>query len=136
LDQWTEPARAPKVWLKDHAPEDLLLCECEMVPGSAVDVIVDSIHKQGDRADLQEIGLRTRIGKGPCQGTFCGPRLTAYLFDQGELEAGQGLHGLREFVRSRWKGLHPILWDRQLQQAELSEAMHCGILGLEMEGQG
>jgi glycerol-3-phosphate dehydrogenase len=133
LDQWTEPARAPKIWLKDHGPEDLLLCECEMVPRSTVDAIVASLHQQGERVDLQVIGLRSRIGKGPCQGAFCGPRLTAYLFDQGGLEAGRTLNTLRDFVRNRWKGLQPILWGRQLQQAELLEAMHCGMFSLEAE---
>jgi glycerol-3-phosphate dehydrogenase len=131
--KWTEPALAPKTWLKGHSPEDLLLCECEMVPKSTVDAIVASLHQQGGRVDLQGIGLRSRIGKGPCQGAFCGPRLTAYLFDQGESGAEQGLDGLRDFLRSRWKGLHPILWDRQLKQAELLEAMQCGLFGLEME---
>jgi len=131
--KWTEPALAPKTWLKGHSPEDLLLCECEMVPKGTVDAIIASLHQQGGRVDLQGIGLRSRIGKGPCQGAFCGPRLTAYLFDQGESGAEQGLDGLRDFLRSRWKGLHPILWDRQLKQAELLEAMQCGLFGLELE---
>jgi glycerol-3-phosphate dehydrogenase len=132
-DQWTQPARAPKIWLKDRDPKDLILCECEMVPASAVEVIRESIHKEGFRADLQGLGLRSRIGKGPCQGAFCGPRITAYLFGQGELNSGQSLASLRDFIASRWKGLHPILWGQQLQQAEFMEAMHCGFFGLEME---
>jgi glycerol-3-phosphate dehydrogenase len=131
--RWTEPTSAPKTWLKEHDPDDIILCECEMVPRSAVDSIVDSIHKQGEKADLQGIGLRTRIGKGPCQGAFCGPRLTTHLFDQKEFGAVRSLDGLRDFVRSRWKGLHPILWGQQLQQAELLEAMDCGLFGLELE---
>jgi len=131
--KWTEPALAPKIWLKDHDPEDTILCECEMVPRSAVDSIIDSIHKNGDQSDLNGIGLRSRIGKGPCQGAFCGPRITSYLFDKGELKVDQCLEGLRKFVRSRWTGLRPILWDRQLKQVELLEAMHCGMLGLELQ---
>ena len=39
--KWTQPGLAPKLWLKHHEPEDLLLCECEMVPTSAVDAIID-----------------------------------------------------------------------------------------------
>ena len=131
--RWTEPAGAPKAWLKGHDPEDLLLCECEMVPRSAVEAIAASLQQQGEKLDLQGIGLRSRVGKGPCQGAFCGPRLTAYLFDQGESDAGQSLQNLKDFIRSRWKGLKPILWGRQLQQAEVLEAMHCGLFGLELE---
>ncbi len=133
--KWTEPALAPKIWLKHHDQDDIILCECEMVPRSAVDSIIDSIHQQGGRVDLHGIGLRSRIGKGPCQGAFCGPRITGYLFDKGELEAEQCLDSLREFARSRWKGQHSILWDRQLKQVELLEAMQCGMLGLELYDQ-
>jgi len=130
--KWTEPALAPKLWLKQHEPEDILLCECEMVPKSAVDDIIGSLRRQGGHADLNALGLRSRIGKGPCQGTFCGPRVTTYMFDKGELTVDQGRDGLRQFLRKRWKGQHPILWDAQLIQAEFLEAMHCGLFGLEL----
>jgi len=130
--RWTEPGLAPKLWLRHHDPEDLLLCECEMVPKSAVDAIIDSIHEQKGLPALKAIALRSRIGKGTCQGTFCGVRITAYMYDQGELDSDQCLTNLREFLGERWRGQHPILWDRQLIQAELQEAMHCGFFGLEL----
>lgn len=130
--KWTEPALAPKLWLKQHDPEDILLCECEMVPASAVDAIIASIRKQNGHPDLNAIGLRSRIGKGPCQGTFCGQRVTAHMYDKGELKIDACLESLRAFLRKRWKGQHPILWDRQLIQAEFQEAMHCGLFGLEL----
>jgi glycerol-3-phosphate dehydrogenase len=70
--KWTQPGLAPKLWMQKHEPEDILLCECEMVPKSAVDSIVDAIRKQDGQPDLKAISLRSRIGKGACQGTFCG----------------------------------------------------------------
>lgn len=130
--RWTEPAFAPRLWLKQHDPQDILLCECEMVPKSAVDAIIDTVSEPDYRPDLNAIGLRSRIGKGPCQGTFCGPRITAYMYDKGELSLDRCLPGLRQFLSRRWRGQHPILWDRQLVQAEFLEAMHCGLLGLEL----
>jgi glycerol-3-phosphate dehydrogenase len=130
--KWTEPGLAPKLWLKDHDPEDLLLCECEMVPKSAVDAIIDSIHEQKGKPDLNAIGLRSRIGKGACQGTFCGVRVTTYMYDRNGLHPDQCLKSLREFLSKRWKGQQPILWDRQLIQTELLEALHCGVFGLEL----
>ena len=75
--KWTQPGLAPSLWLKHHEPEDILLCECEMVPKSAVDAIIDSICEQNGRPDLLAIALRSRIGKGACQGTFCGARVSA-----------------------------------------------------------
>ena len=71
-----------------------------MVPKSVVDRIVTSIREQGDRADLRAIGLRSRIGKGTCQGAFCSIRITAHMYDEGELHAGEGLVNLRQFPKS------------------------------------
>ena len=118
--------------MKKHDPEDIMLCECEMVPKSVVDSIVVSIHEQNGKPNLKAIGLRTRIGKGACQGTFCGLRTCAYLYDTDELHAEERLTSLREFVNERWRGVRPLLWDTPLIQAELQEALYCGLMGLEL----
>jgi glycerol-3-phosphate dehydrogenase len=131
--KWTQPGLAPKLWLKHHEPEDILLCECEMVPKSAVDAIIDSIREQNGQPDLKAIALRSRIGKGSCQGTFCGVRVTSYMYDRGEFEPEESLNNLRDFISQRWKGEHPTLWDKQLVQAELLEALYCGFFGLELD---
>ncbi|MDJ0985200.1 MAG: anaerobic glycerol-3-phosphate dehydrogenase subunit GlpA [Desulfobacterales bacterium] len=130
--RWTQPGLAPKLWMKKHDPQDLLLCECEMVPASAVDSIVGSIRRQNGEPDLTAIALRSRVGKGACQGTFCGVRVTAYLSDQGQLKSGMHLADLRAFLNKRWHGQYPTLWDKQLVQSELMEALHCGLFGLEL----
>jgi glycerol-3-phosphate dehydrogenase len=41
--RWTEPGLASKLWMAQHDPQNILLCECEMVPKSAVDALVDAI---------------------------------------------------------------------------------------------
>jgi glycerol-3-phosphate dehydrogenase len=130
--KWTQPGLAPRLWFKHHDPGDILLCECEMVPKSAVDEIVDAIRDQNGRPNLKAIALRSRIGKGACQGTFCGVRVTSYMFDEGELDWEQSLEDLKDFLSRRWKGEHPTLWDKQLVQAELLEALYCGFFGLEL----
>ena len=131
--KWTQPGLAPKLWLKHHEPEDILLCECEMVPKSAVDAIIDSILEQNGQPNLMAIALRSRIGKGACQGTFCGVRVTSYMYDRGELaSAEESLTSLKDFVSQRWKGQHPTLWSQQLVQAQLLEALYCGFFGLEL----
>ena len=128
--KWTKPGLSPKLWLKHHGSEDFLICECEMVPKSAVDTIIASIHEHNGQPDLMSIGLRSRIGKGTCQGTVCGLILAAYLYDIGELNSSQGLDTLKEFLRERWRGVRPLLWDTPLRQAELQEALYCAFLGL------
>lgn len=134
--RWTEPGLAPNLWLRRNDREDILLCECEMVPQSAVEEIVQGIRKQGGRPGLKAIGLRSRIGKGPCQGTFCSQRVAAYLYDREHLTNHEGVTELRAFLRERWRGQQPLLWDTPLAQAELLEAMHCGFFNLEIGARG
>lgn len=130
--RWTEPGLAPNIWLRKGTADDVLLCECEMVPESIVTKIVENIRSQEAHSDLKAIGLRSRIGKGPCQGTFCSQRLTAFLYDHEHLENRQGICELRAFLRERWRGQQPLLWNRSLAQAELLEAMHCGFFSIEL----
>ena len=133
--RWTEPGLAPHLWFRRNNPDDLLLCECEMVPRSTIDDVVASIRKQGGQPDLKAIGLRSRVGKGPCQGTFCSQRVAAHLYDSGDFIGRRGVSDLRAFLAERWRGQHPLLWDIALAQAELLEATHCGFFGLELEGE-
>ncbi|MCU0559292.1 MAG: anaerobic glycerol-3-phosphate dehydrogenase subunit A [Desulfobacterales bacterium] len=131
-NQWTQAGLSPRRWMQAGDPEDLLLCECEMVPASAVEAVIAGIRQQGGSVGLNSIGRRSRIGKGSCQGAFCGVRLCAYLCDRGERTGRQGLEDLRSFLTARWRGMRPILWDTALLQEELQEALHCGYFGLEL----
>lgn len=131
--RWTDPASASKTWVRQKDPEDILLCECEMVPKSVVDAIVSSIQEQNQHTRLTTIALRSRVGKGPCQGTFCSLRIAAYLYDRHVFNQDQGLDEIRNFLQERWRGQRPLLWDSLLAQSELQEAMHCGMFGLELE---
>jgi glycerol-3-phosphate dehydrogenase len=102
------------------------------VPASAVDAVIAGIRQQGGVPSLYAIGRRSRVGKGTCQGAFCGLRVNAYLYDQGRLQGRQGLEDLRSFLSARWRGMRPVLWGAAMFQEELQEAVHCGYLGLEL----
>jgi glycerol-3-phosphate dehydrogenase len=130
--EWTEPGLSPKTWLEKQRPDDVILCECEMVPKSAVQSISENITMQNDSVLLHNIGARSRIGKGACQGTYCGLRITALLYDQGKFHQDQGIADLAHFINSRWKGQRAVLFGEQLKQAELQEAMYCGLFDLEL----
>jgi glycerol-3-phosphate dehydrogenase len=132
INQWTRPGQAPRAWIERNRPEDLLLCECEMVPQSVIDGIASSLRDRQGAVTLKAIGLRSRVGRGPCQGMFCSLLIAAYLYDRGAFSGEQGLVDLREFLGERWRGLRPVLWDMPLVKAELQEAMHCGLFGLEL----
>jgi len=129
---WTEPGRSPREWMRSHGPHDALLCECEMVPRSAVDTIYNALRAAGDTPTLTDLGLRSRVGKGACQGTFCAPRTVAHLYQRGDFQARRGLAEIVDFFGERWRGQRPVLWGEQLAQAELMEALHCGLFGEEL----
>ena len=130
--RWTEPGAAPKHWYKLNDPGDMILCECEMVPQSAIDEIV-ATPPGAERAamSIEAISLRSRVGKGPCQGSFCGIRVASYLYDSGYYRDTAGLVHMRDFFDERFKGQRPVIWGRQAAQMELAEALHCGLLGLD-----
>ena len=94
--KWTEPALGPKHWVAHHA-KDPILCECEMVPESTVRSIAGAIAQKGGEVSLQAIGVRSRVGKGICQGTFCGKRVSAFLEESGQIKPDDTLHDMRRF---------------------------------------
>lgn len=129
--RWTEPGFAARYWFRHQDPADLIVCECELVPRSAVGDIL--AHSPGAEAAMtvQAIASRSRIGKGTCQGAFCGVRVTTDLYDRGIYTDNCGLQRLHDFLSERYKGIRPVLWGGQLPQFELAEALHCGLLGLD-----
>ncbi len=129
--RWTEPGAAPRYWYKANNPGDMILCECEMVPQSAIDEIVESAPGAEEQMTLEAIALRSRAGKGPCQGSFCGIRIASYLYDQGYYGDKTGLIHMRNFFNERFKGMRTVIWGQQAAQMELAEALHCGLLGLD-----
>jgi glycerol-3-phosphate dehydrogenase len=131
---WSEPGRSSRIWLRQSRPDDRLLCECEMVSEKMVDEVLDRLRTRGVCPELHALAVRTRVGKGACQGAFCSLRLLAHLYQREAVSGAAGLGQLRRFFEERWKGQRPVLWDGQLAQAELSEALYCGLLGLEREG--
>ncbi len=57
--------------LPEGNPERVV-CRCEQVREKT---IVDALHRGIPVKSLDAVKRRTRAGMGPCQGTFCGPRV-------------------------------------------------------------
>ncbi|MEK7435251.1 MAG: anaerobic glycerol-3-phosphate dehydrogenase subunit A [Pseudomonadota bacterium] len=129
--RWTEPGFAARYWVARRAPDDLILCECEMVPASAIDAIVENAPGAQAQMSLNAIAVRSRVGKGSCQGAFCSLRVSSYLYDRQVYDSPLGLRNTRDFVAQRFKGVAPVAWGEQLPQLELAEALHCALLGLD-----
>lgn len=129
--EWTEPGKSPKKWLNAPGDKETLLCECEMVSTSMVDSIVSEIQEEGKIPNLKEIGLRSRVGKGPCQGAFCSFRVSSHLYNTGVLKEDSGVLEMKDFINERWKGFRPLIRGNELVQTDLQEAFLCGFLGIE-----
>ncbi|MBF0357962.1 MAG: FAD-dependent oxidoreductase [Magnetococcales bacterium] len=130
---WTEPGFSARDWYARQDPTDRILCECEMVSESSIDSIIN--EAPGSEADMsvKAISLRSRVGKGSCQGAFCSIRVTSYLYDKGIYSSEAGLAHLRDFVKERFKGVRPVLWGAHVAQMELAEALHCDLMGLDLK---
>lgn len=131
--RWTDPDRAPRAWIRTPRTGDTALCECELVSASVVDRIIAELDRMSGRSILKALNLRSRMGKGGCQGGFCGLRVVAHLADQERLSGRAGHDQLKAFIERRWRGFSPVLWGSALAQAELQEAVHHGFLGLGLE---
>jgi len=101
-----------------------------------VEDLAEALEEEGARPNLRALGVRSRVGKGPCQGTFCSQRIAARLYDRGTFSGREGIAQLRAFLNERWRGRRLLLEDASLAQAELLEAMHCALFGLELEEEG
>ena len=129
---WTFPGRSPRLWAEAAKPKDWLLCECEMVPPSAMTHILEKLPSLPPPT-LLDVALRSRVGKGACQGSFCSVRVLAHLVGTRTSDASGTLPELKAFLNERWKGQRSVLFHEQARQAELNEAIHCALLGLELE---
>jgi glycerol-3-phosphate dehydrogenase len=133
IGKWIEPLAELRSWFKSHNPDDTLLCECEMAPVSVANRIMDDLRSSGANLDFNAISLRSRVGKGSCQGAYCAFRLCCLLYQSGAIKDEEGVRQLKAFLEQRWAGLRPVLWGRQLVQEQLQEAIQCGLFGLELQ---
>lgn len=104
-----------------------LLCECELVSLAEIAYVADdpSSHSLGD------IRLRTRLGMGTCQGTFCSLRTVGVLEEQGIHLDLPPTETVCHFLQERWQGLRPALWGTQAQEMALGRAIYAGTLNLD-----
>ena len=130
--KWVLAGLAPRLWRQGYERDEAIICECEMVPFSVMKNLIEYLRDHGDPITIDAIRMRSRLGKGACQGAFCGLRTCAYLYDGDEVKGDEGQSQLKNFLERRWHGLRPVLWGTQLAQEGLQEAIHCGLLGLEL----
>jgi glycerol-3-phosphate dehydrogenase len=130
--QMTEAGIPFKRIAKDNNKGDITMCECEMISKNQFKHLISWLKKNKKKADLNSLRIHSRLGKGACQGTFCCQRVTGLMYDEEYLKNDDGIYNIKDLLHERFSGQRPVLWDSQLSQAELSEALYCGFYGLEL----
>ncbi len=97
-----------------------MVCECEMV--SMAELL--HVASQPSTHSLNDVRLRTRLGMGTCQGTFCGLRAASALVEHGIVFGRDPLEDMRNFVTERWKGTRSAHWGQLAKEMELSRNMY------------
>lgn len=115
--------------IENNKKDNELVCECEMVTLAEIKYVAD------DPATyfLNDIRLRTRLGMGTCQGTFCSLRAIAALEKENIGMRLKPSDNIKNFLQKRWNGLRPILWGSQIKEAELTRAIYLSTLNFDGE---
>ncbi len=116
--------------MEQNHEENEIVCECEMVTRSEIKYVAQ------DPASyyLNDIRLRTRLGMGTCQGTFCSLRAISALENENIEMKLKPTDNIKNFLQERWNGLRPALWGGQLREAELTRAIYLSTLNFDGEG--
>lgn len=129
----TEAGMSFRIWAKKGKKDDITMCECEMISRNQFKELISWLKKNKNTADLNALRVHSRLGKGVCQGTFCCQRVTGFMYDENYLKEDEGIYNIKDLLHERFIGQRSVLWDGQLSQAELCEALYCGFYGLELE---
>lgn len=104
-----------------------LLCECEMVSMAEA----TTVARDAACHSLTDLRLRTRLGMGTCQGTFCAIRTIVALSEADIALKLSPLKDMGQFLQERWRGLRPALWGIQARELELTRAIYATTLNLD-----
>lgn len=105
------------------------ICECEQVTWAEV----DSVLPENDGFNLGSIRRRTRLGMGPCQGTFCNFRAAAMAVEKGVASAKEASKELCNAVMERKKGMGVVATGETAKQLQMMEAIYRMSLGLSLK---
>jgi glycerol-3-phosphate dehydrogenase len=100
-----------------------LVCECELVTRAEVEYVLGQSTPLPAQT-IADVGRRTRLGFGPCQGTFCGYRAMLAGFQMHRWSASQAAAELSSFLDERWKGQGFIHQGNQVEQLDLSQELY------------
>ncbi|MDR3793352.1 MAG: anaerobic glycerol-3-phosphate dehydrogenase subunit GlpA [Terracidiphilus sp.] len=100
-----------------------LVCECEMVTRAEVNFVLAGAIP-APAVTIADVGRRTRLGFGPCQGTYCGFKAMLAGFQAHRWDAPQAANEFSDYVQERWKGQSFLHEGKQLEQLGFSHELY------------
>lgn len=100
-----------------------VVCECELVTRGEVEYVLGG-SAAARACTIADVGRRTRLGFGPCQGTFCGYKAMLAGFQTGRWTASEAAAELSVFLQERAKGQSFIHRGQQVEQLEFSHDLY------------
>jgi glycerol-3-phosphate dehydrogenase len=100
-----------------------VVCECELVTRGELEYVL------GDSTPvptytISDAGRRTRLGFGPCQGTFCGYKAMLAGYQTHRWTASQAATEFSAYLHERSKGQSFIHQGKQVEQLELNHDLY------------
>jgi glycerol-3-phosphate dehydrogenase len=92
-----------------------IVCECEMVTRAELEYVLGESTPL-PATTIADVGRRTRLGFGPCQGTFCGYRAMLTGYQTRRWSANQAAAQFDTYLEERWKGQASIHQGKQVEQ--------------------
>ncbi len=99
-----------------------LACECELVTRAELEYVLGN-SAPAAALTIADVGRRTRLGFGPCQGTFCGYKAMLAGFQTTRWQASQAVAELSDYLQERRKGQSFIYEGMQVEQLELGRRL-------------
>ncbi|MGB8888473.1 MAG: anaerobic glycerol-3-phosphate dehydrogenase subunit GlpA [Candidatus Korobacteraceae bacterium] len=99
-----------------------MVCECELVTRAELEMVLGK-SALVPALTIGDIGRRTRLGFGPCQGTFCGYKAMLSGYQNQQWSASEASQLLEKYLEDRWKGQAWVPDGKQAEQLNLSEEL-------------
>jgi glycerol-3-phosphate dehydrogenase len=96
-----------------------VVCECELVTRAELEFVLGP-NTLIPAKTISDVGRRTRLGFGPCQGTFCGYKAMLAGFQTNRWSAAEASEQFERYLDERWKGQSWINQGKQVEQLYLS----------------
>jgi glycerol-3-phosphate dehydrogenase len=96
-----------------------VICDCEQVTRAEIAYVLGNKALAPVRT-ISDIGRRTRLGFGPCQGTFCGYKAMLAGYQSRRWSAQQASDAFERYLDERWKGQSFVPQGKQIEQLYLS----------------